>query len=445
MPSSPNTDDSLEIRRRLRRGQAVTLTILIIGYAGYYLCRSNLSVVTPLLLDELTADGMDAGEAKVRLGLMVSLGTLIYAVGKFISGAVGDFLGGRRNFLGGMAGAVLFTALFPLGGGFPLFTLAWMSNRLAQSFGWTGLVKVSSRWFGYTSYGTVMGVLSLSYLAGDAASRTFLGVLLGWGIGWRDVFWTCAAILAGLLLLSAVLLRESPAAIGAAEGDVNPLNVYGTSGHQVRPESLAGLLAPLLRNRAFWCVCLLSLSMTLLRETFNNWLPTYFQEVANLTPGSAAKQSAWFPLLGTVSVFLAGFLSDRLGRTGRATIILVSLMLTGGALWGLGQLPSGCRPGWPIVLVTLIGFLLIGPYAYMGGAIALDFGGKRGSATACGIIDGIGYLGGALGGAGFAGLLRSWDWSDSFTILALLSWLSCAAAVLLRREQSSPTREEEQR
>src|SRR5262245_43714748 len=168
---------------------------------------------------------MDASEAKVRLGLLVSLGTLIYAAGKFVSGAVGDFFGGRRNFLGGMAGAVLFTALFPLGGGFPLFTLTWMGNRLAQSFGWTGIVKMSSRWFGYTSYGTVMGVLSLGYLAGDAASRAFLGVLLGWGMGWRELFWTCAAILAGLLLLSAALLRESPAAIGAAEGEVNPLNV----------------------------------------------------------------------------------------------------------------------------------------------------------------------------------------------------------------------------
>ena len=44
-------------------------------------------------------------------------------------------------------------------------------------------------------------------------------------------------------------------------------------------------------------------------------------------------------------------------------------------------------------------FLLIGPYSYLAGAISLDFGGKRGGATACGIIDGVGYLfGGVLAG-----------------------------------------------
>ena len=45
-------------------------------------------------------------------------------------------------------------------------------------------------------------------------------------------------------------------------------------------------------------------------------------------------------------------------------------------------------------------FLLIGPYSYLAGAISLDFGGKRGGATACGIIDGVGYLGGVLAGEG---------------------------------------------
>jgi OPA family glycerol-3-phosphate transporter-like MFS transporter len=249
------------------------------------------------------------------------------------------------------------------------------------------------------------------------------------------VFGTCAAVLAGLLVLCAGWLRESPQEVGVPEGDVNPLNVYGASGRQAKPESLAGLVAPLLRSRAFWCVCLLSLSMTLLRETFNNWSPTYFQEVVKLSPPAAAEQSAWFPLLGGVSVVLAGFLSDQLGRAGRATIVLVGLLLTGAALWGLGKLPAGCHPAWPVLLVTLIGFLLIGPYAYLGGAVALDFGGKRGSATACGLIDGIGYLGGVLGGAGFAGLLRYQGWSGSFTLLAFLAWASCAAAVLWHAEK----------
>ena len=84
--------------------------------------------------------------------------------------------------------------------------------------------------------------------------------------------------------------------------------------------------------RAFWLVCLLSLGVTLLRETFNLWTPTYFTQAVGLTNADAAQKSALFPLFGGVSVLLAGFLSDRLGPRGRSTIIFYGLALTTVAL-----------------------------------------------------------------------------------------------------------------
>jgi OPA family glycerol-3-phosphate transporter-like MFS transporter len=55
----------------------------------------------------------------------------------------------------------------------------------------------------------------------------------------------------------------------------------------------------------------------------------------------------------------------------------------------------------------------------MAGAISLDFGGKRGGATACGIIDGVGYLfGGVLAGNAVASLSESLGWQGVFLMLA---------------------------
>ena len=73
-------------------------------------------------------------------------------------------------------------------------------------------------------------------------------------------------------------------------------------------------------------------------------------------------------------------------------------------------------------MVTLIGFLLIGPYSYLAGAISLDFGGKQGSSTASGFIDGIGYLGGMLAGDSMARMVVSHGWKGAF--LASESWPS---------------------
>jgi OPA family glycerol-3-phosphate transporter-like MFS transporter len=115
--------------RRLRLWQALTVGLMVLGYAGYYICRSNLAVVLPLLIQEMAARGIPADSAKLSLGTIASLGVLAYAIGKFPSGSIADFLGGRRNFLMGMGGAIAFTILFALGGGLPLFTLAWIGNR----------------------------------------------------------------------------------------------------------------------------------------------------------------------------------------------------------------------------------------------------------------------------------------------------------------------------
>jgi OPA family glycerol-3-phosphate transporter-like MFS transporter len=419
---------------RLRRWQALTVTLLVFGYAGYYLCRSNFSVALPLIIEDLVAKGRDANEAKVSLGALASIGVLAYAIGKFLSGGLTDFLGGRRAFLLGSAGAISCTALFALGGGLPTFTLAWALNRLLQSTGWPGAVKLTSRWFSFSSYGAAMGFVSLSYLFGDAAARRFMGWLIAHGVGWRGVFFAAAGVMLIIFLANLLLLKESPRDIGEAEPPANPLNLV--DGHEGSAKTaLKSALTAFLRSRAFWIVCLLSLGTTLLRETFNTWTPTYFTEVAGFSKAEAASKSALFPFFGGVSVLLAGFISDRLGRNGRALIILIGLLSSSAGLWMLGHAQFGGSPALPVFLVTSVAFTLIGPYSYLAGAISLDFGGKQGGATASGIIDGVGYLGGVLAGDTVARVSVSFGWQGAFTALAGVALISSLAAALLLIEQ----------
>jgi len=403
---------------------------MVIGYSGYYLCRSNFSVALPMIIQELGARGMHPDVAQIRLGLIASLGVLAYAIGKFIAGGVSDFVGGRRTFVSGMAGSVLFTVVFALSGGIPLFTLAWIGNRLVQSFGWAGMVKMSSRWFSYSSYGTVMGIVSLSFLFGDAVSRQFLAILIDYGFGWRGLFFIAAGTLLFWAIVNAVLLKDTPREIGEAEPPANPQNLFAASESDSAPISIRSLLAPLLRSRVFLLVCLLSVGLTLVRETFNLWTPTYFAQAIGLSHADAAQKSALFPLFGGISVLLAGYLSDRMGKGARAAIILFGLLLAGLALLVLGYGDFGGSRFWPESLVALVAFLMIGPYSYLAGAIALDFGGKRGSATVSGIIDGSGYLGGVLAGDSMARISVAYGWRGAFAVLAAVCWvLSLAAAV----------------
>lgn len=424
----------------LRRQQGLVLLLLFLGYGAYYFCRANLSVTTPLIVEYLAAHGVDRQAALIRISGISSLGVLAYALGKFTLTQFADRWGGRKAFLSGLGGAVVFTVLFALGGGLPIFTLAWIGNRLTQSIGWAGLIKVCSRWFNFSSHGTIVGILSLSYLIGDAGARQSMGYMIEHGSGWRAVFAFAAVVAALLFVLNAFFLRESRVQAGHAAAEENPLNVFADA-PSAAPRSIVFLLKPLLTNIPFLLVCALSFGCTVVRESFNAWTPTYLDQSAGYSVGKAASLSAVFPAVGAVSVLAMGWLSDLLGVNGRALILASGLAATTVALALLGAVPSG--PAGATAALLLIGitaFCLLGPYSYLGGAMALDFGGKHAGASASGLIDGVGYLGGTLAGIGVARIAVSFGWHGVFVALAVLCGVSTLAAAWLCVHQTRLTR-----
>jgi OPA family glycerol-3-phosphate transporter-like MFS transporter len=416
--------------RARRIAQCRTLLLLFLGYASCYFCRSNLSVATPLLVDELGRRGISHADAMLTIGSMASWGVLAYAMGKWFLTGLGDYWGGKRNLLIATGGATLFTLLFASGSTLPLFTLAWVGNRLAQSIGWSALVKVSSKWFDYSRYGTIAAILTCSYLLGDAAARHSMGLLLEHGVGWRGLFVFGAGVAGCMFLANLLLLRESRTEEGHPEAVANPRNVFSAA--ESRPRNFVALVLPLLRSRAFLMVCLLSFAATMMRETFNTWNPAYLRDFVGFSVSHAASLSAVFPGVGALSVLLAGWASDRLGSNARALLLCVGLAATAVALLILTSLhPAPAGAMLPVAMIGVIAFCLLGPYSFLPGAFALDFGGKQAGAVASGLVDGTGYLGGVAAGTVMAWLANAFGWGGVFVTLAVVSVLAALGASYL--------------
>jgi len=417
---------------RLAIRQFLTVVLLFGGYCACYFCRADLSVASPLLIEELGNGGINHADALIHIGQIASIGVFAYAMGKLFLTGLGDFWGGRPNFLIGLGGATLFSVLFGLSGTLPIFTLAWIGNRLTQSIAWAGMLKVSSRWFDFTSHGSIIGILSVSYLVGDAAAREWMGALIHQGYGWRALFYLAAAVAGFFLVANALLLRESRTDLGFLEAKAHPRNVYGHSSG--RPASIAALVLPLLKSRAFLLVCLLSLGCTIVRETFNDWTPVYLRDYLGYSNGDAASASAVFPAVGALSVIAAGWLSDRLGANSRAAVMAAGLTATAISLLVLAWMrPSSVAPMLPLFAIGTTALCLLGPYSYLGGALAVDFGGKQGTALSSGLIDGVGYLGSVLGGVTVARASVMFGWEGVFVALAGISLIAALGAALLHR------------
>jgi sugar phosphate permease len=424
---SPDANAGIAPNRSLRLRQASVIALLFGGYGALYFCRADLSVATPMLIEELGRHGISHSEAVVRMGSITSLGVLAYALGKLFLTGLGDFWGGRISFIIGLCGATAFTLMFASGVSLPLFSIAWIGNRLTQSIAWAGLIKVSSKWFDYSSYGMIIGILSISYLVGDAAARQWMGMLIEHGFGWRPLFYFAGAVAGGFLIVNYFFLRESRADAGYIEAKPNPLNLFAES--ESRPKSVGKLLLPLMRSRAFLLVCLLSLGCTIIRETFNAWTPLYLHDYIGYSVSSAARFSSIFPAVGAVSVLATGWLSDRLGMNGRALIMFLGLAATAAALLLLVSMRSGSSGSpLPLFAIGTIAFCLLGPYSYLGGAFALDFGGKQAGAASSGIIDGVGYLGAVVAGDSIGRASVSFGWQMVFVALAIVSALAALGA-----------------
>jgi OPA family glycerol-3-phosphate transporter-like MFS transporter len=413
--------------RSLRLQQGKVIALLFAGYGALYFCRADLSVGAPLIVDQLSRHGMNHDDAIVRIGTISSLGVLAYALGKLFLGGLGDYWGGRISFLIGLAGATIFTLQFASGSTIPVFMTAWFGNRLTQSIAWAGLIKVSSKWFDYSSYGMILGVLSLSYLVGDAVARQTMGALIEHGFSWQTLFCYAAAVTATLYAANWFLLRESRVESGFAEARTNPLNLFASA--ESRAPSVRALLGPLMRSRAFILVCLLSLGCTIIRETFNIWTPIYLRDYLGYSTSAAASTSAIFPAVGAVSVLLSGWLSDRLGPNGRALILFLGLMASAAALLMLMTFrSSNAHPLLPLLTIGVVAFCLLGPYSYLGGAFALDFGGKQASAVSSGIIDGVGYLGAVAAADSVGRISVAAGWQGVFIALAGVSAVAAVGA-----------------
>lgn len=392
--------------------------LLILGYTAYYFCRTNFSVGRPSQLAELSQQGIPLASATIVLGRIATVGVIAGICGKFLAGRVVARLGGVRAFLLGGLGAALATLAFGLSGTTTLFGICWVANRVFQAVGWPATVRIVGSWFTAGNYGKAMGIVSLSWLFGDALSRAAQAGILRAGGTWRTVYLASAGGLLLVVVLCALFLRERPAAEPVPTNPESP-----TDNREVLP------FATLCQRPGFLPVCVSAFGFTLVNVTLSEWLPVYFTRIG-LNQGSAALASGLYPALGGLSAVLFGVWGDRVRAHGRMRLLQAGLVLT--ALGMAGFLVARSAP-IAFGLVAFSGLVAGGPYAYSVGAAALDLVKPRQAASVNGIIDGVGYLGAILAGEAVARLAVAVGWNGAFAALAGVCLLASAvSAVLLR-------------
>src|ERR1700728_2726649 len=147
-----------------RKRQIFSITWLT--YAGFYLCRKNLSIVIPLLHGA-------AGLNNLALANIVFGYSLLYVVGQFVCGPLSDRFGAKPVVGAGLVLIIISNLMMSLHASLLWLLVFACLNGVGQSTGWSGLVKTMASWLSHENRGIVMAWWGTNYVLGGFLATTF--------------------------------------------------------------------------------------------------------------------------------------------------------------------------------------------------------------------------------------------------------------------------------
>ncbi|MBD3289166.1 MFS transporter [candidate division KSB1 bacterium] len=418
-------------------------------YAFLYMGRYNLTVSKNALGDLMT---------KTDFGLIFGAGTITYAFAFLINGPLTDRIGGKKAILIGAIGSALMNILLGI---FTymvvakqaainialIFSIIYSFNMYCQSFGAVAIVKVNSSWFHVRERGIFGGIFGILismgiYFAFDwgvaivEATRAVVATELGFiQVGLRNllnidtagvdqtwwVFFIPAILLGAFAIIELFLLKDKPSEAGFEDFDT----ADASSGEEDEPFNLGILLKKILTNKIIITIALIEFCTGVLRNGIMHWYLIFTNEI-NLSPDHFMR-AHWgliLMLAGSFGGIFAGFVSDKIfgSRRGPVAALFYGLMVV--LTFAMGFVLDMN----PFILGAIVSFMslcVIGTHGMLSGTATMDFGGRKGAATAVGLIDGFVYLGTGLQSISLGFLLsKSWGyWSPFLLPFAILGFI----------------------
>lgn len=407
---------------------------MLIGYIGYYIVRGNLPVALPLLSQEF-------GYSNTQLAYILTYSELFYAIGKFTTGPLADQIGGKKIFMLGFVGAIVFNLAFPLYPHLYYFVAIWCAARYFLSMGWGGLAKVIGNWYEPERNGVIMGIISINFQLGGSIASLFAGLLIALSVGWKGLFYWPAALASLIAVWAWFASHESPhhvvphARFGRHAGKRKAeLQFKSASGEKHGAFQIVQSLLkiPLFRELLFY-----SFLIHILRSFFMYWIPKFMVDMGMDKIG-AAMSSAVFPLAGCLGTVFLGWYTDNYAPEGQRTSAMWKMIL--GAVASISAIalliPFGMvHASMIIALLAVAGFCVYGPYSMSAGCMTLDIAGAEGAGTCSGMLDGIGYIGGTVGSLGTGIVADKLGWAQVFWFLSFCAVITAAWLVFMSRKR----------
>jgi sugar phosphate permease len=397
-----------------------------LAYAGFYLCRKNLSVTMPLL-------SADLGYSNLQLANIFFGYSLLYALGQFGFGVLADRFGSRLIVTLGLLVAVVSNLMLGFATSLVILTLLACLNGAGQSAGWPGLVKTMASWFRHRERGVVMAWWTTNYVIGGFIGTIFATFVVTshWLVpswGWHRGFWVPAMALCAVAAVFFTLVRNHPSDAGLP--DIVPKEDEFRDEPSAVPGEhpffeTARTYVKMLGDPEVWTVAVGALFSKVTRYSFLFWLPLYLTQKLHYGAGEAGYTSSLFELAGFGGALLGGYFSDKFMQSRRLPVAALMMWGLAVACWLHPTLAALGHMGVALS-ICLIGIMNYGPDTLLQGAASQDVGARWGVGKASGFVDGVSSVGQLFSSYLVGYIAQKYGWDRLFYVFVVLALLGGA-------------------
>jgi MFS family permease len=346
------------------------------------------------------------GFGPVQLGLIGSAFMWVYAFGSPLAGYVGDRLRRKNLILGGCCFWSLVAITTVACSSLWQFITVRALEGFGETFYFPASMSLISEYHGPRTRSKAMSLHQSSVYLGSIAG-TWFTALLAEHFGWRVGFYLFggAGVLLSIALFAflrepqrgqaAVPVDQIPAADPATEPDAGPVVLA----HAIAdaPPSPAAALAAVFRTPAAWLLMLAFMGANFVSTIFMAWTPTFLVEKFHFGLASAGLSGSAFIFLAcAVSVPFGGVLADHFSRRHPGGRVFVQ---AGGLLFATTFVYLVGTTSTVSTLLASMVFFGLGKGLYDSNIFAslYDVVEPRARSTAAGVMNTVGWAGGAVG------------------------------------------------
>ena len=278
------------------------LGLIVLGWAvEQYEALKNGPVLVYILAD--------FDKSLVEWGYAAAAFGLIYSLGAVILSRAGDRFG-RRPL---MIWPVMMYAVISAAGALVSSFYALAALIAAGSFLMAGMnpaVHAASRDLTpRMGRAMVYAWVSLAFTIGALMSTAVAAQTLPIWPGWRSQYWIAATLAAVTATVIFVFYRDLSVRV---RGQIQSAQTLVGAGDPVAQDDAYDDGRKIYRSPRLWLLSVVIVFWSLTYVTVSAYVPTFLTQHHQLVPARAAAVTSWFWIVFTCSVFVSGWLSDRL-------------------------------------------------------------------------------------------------------------------------------------